>query len=49
VSVVGDVVNLAAGLCAPQAVAIEFDAVSVVHKAVQDGVGVGGVGYGVMP
>ena len=34
---------------APQAVALKFDAVSVVKKAVEDRVCVGGIAYGVMP
>ena len=34
---------------APQAVAFEFDAVSIVKEAVQDRVGIGGVADGMMP
>lgn len=49
VSVVGVVVNRAAGPRAPQAIAIEFDAVGVVDEAVEDGVSVCGVGYSVVP
>jgi hypothetical protein len=34
---------------APQAFAFEFDAMSVVKKAVEDRVGISGISYGMMP
>ncbi len=49
VSVLDVGVNLDAGVGAPQAIAFEFDAMGVVNEAVQDRIGVSGVGYGVMP
>ena len=35
--------------CATQTLTGEFDAMGVVDEAIQDGVGVGGVAYGLMP
>ncbi len=49
VSVLDVGVNLDAGVGAPQAIAFELDAMGVVNEAVEDRIGVSGVGYGVMP